>query len=571
MSSPLITTYGIPSRSSGILKSVRNCRSRIFAPRVSSRFWLIACILAFECVPVTMLRHPWLRARTLSASVIFFFVALLFFGRRKLRAMQWTVPPIRKGWAAVHGCALAALLVTNIYLIVFAEPGTGLTRGLICLWYAWLVLLPITLGQSLFGLSRLWLLLRSLGSVWGLATLCGTLMFFTRNLMMMAWDTPDSRFGHALQVATFRGVERLLGLFYNDVFSDPHTYVIGTRAFAVQVAGVCSGVEGLALMLSLTIGWLWYSRRELRMGRALLLVPLSLMSIWLLNLVRITALIAIGNAGYGTVAIGGFHSEAGWILFSGVALGFLLTVNSVEWFRSSDAALAIGGGVPSVRTVPMDETNDAAVYLLPLLAILGAGLISGATSGGFEWMYGLRLVAALGAFYAYRREYRRMEWRFGLLGPAAGAAVAAFWIALDLWMRHKGAAGGAALNSVAEGLARLSGGQRAVWISLRLATSVIAVPLAEELAFRGYLARRVMSSNVEDVPFRSLSLIAMLGSSLAFGAMQGKMWVAGMLAGLVFAVVAKLRGRLGEAVAAHAMANLTIAIWVLARGAYSLW
>ena len=138
-------------------------------------------------------------------------------------------------------------------------------------------------------------------------------------------------------------------------------------------------------------------------------------------------------------------------------------------------------------------------------------------------------------------------------------------------MRHKGAAGGAAVNVVAEGLARLSGGQRAAWISLRLATSIVAVPLAEELAFRGYLARRVMSSNVEDVPFRSLSLIAMLGSSLAFGAMQGKMWVAGMLAGLVFAVVAKLRGRLGEAVAAHAMANLTIAIWVLARGAYSLW
>jgi exosortase E/protease (VPEID-CTERM system) len=518
-----------------------------------------------------MLRHPWLRARTFSASSIFFFVALLFFGRSKLRAMQWTVPPIRKGWAAVHGCALAALLVTNIYLIVFAEQGTGLTRGLICLWYAWLILLPITLGQSLFGLSRLWLLLRSLGGAWGLATLCGTLMFFTRNLMMMAWDTPDSKFGHALQLATFRGVQRLLGLFYSDVLSDPQAYVIGTRAFAVQVAGVCSGVEGLALMLSLTIGWLLYSRRELRMGRALLLVPLSLISIWLLNLVRITALIAIGNAGYGTVAIGGFHSEAGWILFSGVALGFLLTVNSVEWFRSSDAALAIGGGAPVVRLGILEETNDAAVYLLPLLAMLGAGLISAAVSDGFEWLYGLRMIAALGVFYAYRREYRRMEWRFGLLGPAAGVAVAAFWIALDFWMRHKGDAGGAALNGVAGGLARLSSGQRAMWISLRLATSVVAAPLAEELAFRGYLARRVMSSNVEDVPFCSLSLIAMLGSSLAFGAMQGRMWVAGMLAGLVFAVVAKVRGRLGEAVAAHATANLTIAIWVLARGAYSLW
>ena len=44
-----------------------------------------------------------------------------------------------------------------------------------------------------------------------------------------------------------------------------------------------------------------------------------------------------------------------------------------------------------------------------------------------------------------------------------------------------------------------------------------------------------------------------------------------MLAGVVFAWVAKKRGRLGEAVAAHATANLLIAVWVLTRGDYSLW
>jgi len=42
-------------------------------------------------------------------------------------------------------------------------------------------------------------------------------------------------------------------------------------------------------------------------------------------------------------------------------------------------------------------------------------------------------------------------------------------------------------------------------------------------------------------------------------------------AGVVFALVAKVRGRLGEAVAAHATAYLLIAVWVLARGDYSLW
>jgi CAAX prenyl protease-like protein len=211
------------------------------------------------------------------------------------------------------------------------------------------------------------------------------------------------------------------------------------------------------------------------------------------------------------------------------------------------------------------------VYLLPFLAILAAGLVSVAVSDGFEWLYGLRLLAAAAVFYAYRREYRQMDWRFGWLGPVAGVVVFALWIGLDRWLGNRAPAGDVPLTSVSEGLARLSSGQRAAWIAARVAAAVVTVPAAEELAFRGYLARRLMSVDVETVPFASLSLIAVLGSSLAFGALHGRMWLAGMLAGVVFALVAKLRGRLGEAVAAHATANLLIAVWVFARGDYSLW
>ena len=99
-------------------------------------------------------------------------------------------------------------------------------------------------------------------------------------------------------------------------------------------------------MLSLTVGWLLYSRRELRLGRALLLVPASLLASWLMNLVRLAVLIAIGSAGYPAVALGGFHSQAGWILFRCVALGFLLTVNNVAWFRQSGPALGAADPQP---------------------------------------------------------------------------------------------------------------------------------------------------------------------------------------------------------------------------------
>ena len=538
-----------------------------------ARGWWMAGILTVECILATATHHAWLHTRIFTTYAIFFFAALLFFGRDKLRALPWSTPPVHKGWAALHGCALALFGATNTYLSYSATAGSALERGALWVWYAVLVLLPVTLGGALFGLAKFLLLLRSLGSAWGLAAACDVLMIAVRTLLFRVWDRPDTWIGHKMQGATFRGVKFLLGLFYPDVFRDPAHFVVGTRNFSVIIEAGCSGIEGLALMLSLTVGWLLYARRELRMWRALLLVPLSLALIWLLNMLRLAALIAIGDAGHPAVALGGFHSQAGWILFSCVALGFLLSVNNVSWFRSSGPSLAtVPISVPQGGGSPLAKTNLAAVYLLPFLAILAAGLLTVAASDGFEWMYSLRLIAALAVFYAYRNHYLRMDWRFGWLGPAAGVLVFAFWIALDHWIGRDATTGsGVVLTGVAEGLARLSAGRRAAWIVVRTLAAVTTVPLAEELAFRGYIARRLMSANVESIPYGSLSVAAVLASSLAFGILHGRMWLAGTLAGVVFAMVAKLRGRLGEAVAAHATANLLIALWVITRGDYWLW
>jgi exosortase E/protease (VPEID-CTERM system) len=559
-------------------ENARSGWSSVSDQHVSSRFWLLACILAAEWLLVTDLRHPWLNAQVAAESTIVFVAALLFFGRDKLKLLGGGVDPlpIKKSWVAAHFGTLALFCLSNFYLLCIFYPfdlvkvGTE-SHAVLCAWYISICLLPVTLGGAMFGLRRLIAMLGNLGQAWGLAALCCSLMAISHYLLVTAWDAPSSWFGRAMKTACFLGVKSLLGLFYSSVVADSGAHYVGTSVFAVQISGQCSGIDGLALMLSLTGGWLVYARRELRMGRAVLLVPVSLMLIWLLNIVRVTTLIVIGNAGYPAVAIGGFHSEAGWILFSCVALGFLLTVNSVSWFRIAGLAEAIGASAPQVSRNPFAETNEAALYLMPFLAIIAAGLISVALSDGFEWAYGLRLLAALGVFYVYRRQYRRMDWRFGWLGPVAGIAVFAFWVPLDHWMGKSPGMSEIPLTSLADGLARLSSGQRFVWIAVRTITAVVTVPVAEELAFRGYLARRLMSEDVETVPFNRLSLIAVLGSSVAFGALHGRMWLAGMLAGVVFALVARLRGRLGEAVTAHATANLMIAIWVLARGDYSLW
>jgi CAAX prenyl protease-like protein len=100
---------------------------------------------------------------------------------------------------------------------------------------------------------------------------------------------------------------------------------------------------------------------------------------------------------------------------------------------------------------------------------------------------------------------------------------------------------------------------------------VITVPVSEELAFRGFLLRRLISADFESVSFQRWSFLAVVVSSLAFGLLHGDRWIAGTMAGVLYAVAQRWRGRIGDAVAAHAVTNALICIWVLWGGHWSLW
>jgi CAAX prenyl protease-like protein len=202
---------------------------------------------------------------------------------------------------------------------------------------------------------------------------------------------------------------------------------------------------------------------------------------------------------------------------------------------------------------------------MPFLAILAAGMISRATSGSFEWMYPVRFAAAAVTLIWFRRTYAGMNWRFGWAAPLVGGVVFVLWIGLDRM------AGIHSESGVPAGLAALPVAARTVWLVFRTLAAVITVPISEELAFRGFLLRRLISADFESVSFKRWSFLAVAVSSLAFGLLHGDRWIAGILAGVLYAVAQRWRGRIGDAVAAHAVTNALICVWVLWGGHWSLW
>jgi CAAX prenyl protease-like protein len=112
---------------------------------------------------------------------------------------------------------------------------------------------------------------------------------------------------------------------------------------------------------------------------------------------------------------------------------------------------------------------------------------------------------------------------------------------------------------------------RMAWLAVRVLGAVITVPIAEELAFRGFLLRRLVSSDFESVAWRSFAWAPFLISSIGFGLLHGDRWLAGTMAGMIYALAMLRRGRIGEAAAAHAVTNALLAIYVLATGNWQLW
>jgi exosortase E/protease (VPEID-CTERM system) len=351
---------------------------------------------------------------------------------------------------------------------------------------------------------------------------------------------------------TFNLVQHLLSPIVPTLTADPTTLVLSTDRFAVQIAEVCSGLEGLGLMLAFCGAWLLFFRREYIFPRALLIVPAALALMFFLNSLRIAALLLIGHAGYPDVAEFGFHSQAGWIAFNIAACGIVIFSRRSRWLSNTGTVAMAKGG-----------DNPTAAYLVPFLSVVAAGMLAHAASSGFEFLYPLRLIAAGIALWAFRSRLVDLDWTFTWRGPAAGLAVAAIWFAAVHYIVGP--------SGMPHALSDLQLIPRAVWVTARLAAAVVTVPIAEELAFRGYLLRRLQGPDFESYRFEAVGWLPLLASALIFGLAHGALWLPGLVAGLVFGWLVKRTGRFGEAVAAHGTANAVLAGCVLFENQWQLW
>ncbi|MFO0806216.1 MAG: exosortase E/protease, VPEID-CTERM system [Gemmataceae bacterium] len=443
---------------------------------------------------------------------------------------------------AVHVAALIAFTLCSDRLLSDRNAGTAVFLA----WVATGIVMVAGLCAAVAPRPARAGLLRALGRPFLVAGgLAGVLGFAAGRFAEPLWTS--------LAGSTLSAAHAMLELAFTRTIRDDANRVLGANAFSVQIAPSCSGYEGLGLVLAFTILFLVLKREELRFPRAIALIPLGLFAAWSMNVLRIAGLIALGASGWHDVARGGFHSQAGWLGFLGVAFA-LVSLGRHRAFAKSESRMHA-------------TVNPAVPYLAPLIALVGCSMATAAFSDGrFDPLYGLR-IAAVGAVLLTVRGVgnaigcpSRPSWHALVIG----AAVYAVWLALA-------PAAPTEPSPIPSSLEAMSAGGAAVWLIARVLGAVVIVPIAEELAFRGFLLRKLQASEFDSVSPRRWSWPAVAGSSICFGLLHPGWWLAGILAGVLYSAAYHRRGRVADAILAHATTNALLAAHVMITGQWWLW
>ena len=406
--------------------------------------------------------------------------------------------------------------------------GTSTLSITLALWAVGFI--ALTTGTLLFiaPLLRWRDVIRSDGLPLSAVCLAGLAAPFLATIIRPLWQL------ETIANATFRAVVWAIDLFGYEVEIYPEHKIIGAGDFYIDIAPVCSGIEGIALVTIFVTLYLSLFRKELRFPRAFWLYPAGIAVSAFLNIVRITVLLMIGLDGKPELAVGGFHSHAGWLMFTLIALGVVLAARTVPALSALPAGPQQAAAAP---VLPVHQDINAA-RILPFAIFMLSALFVQALSQNPGLVYPLRVLAMAAGLVVFWKIYMGLAHRPTGTSLGVGAAIGLMWVLVPY---------NPADTSPAHG--GLTGALLVGWLILRGLGTIVLVPIIEELFFRDYLEGKLRG-------FSGPILAALITAGL-FAALHDR-WIEAFAAGLLFSWLMQRRGRVIDAIAAHAVANALI-------------
>jgi len=219
-----------------------------------------------------------------------------------------------------------------------------------------------------------------------------------------------------------------------------------------------------------------------------------------------------------------------------------------------------------------------AAFTVPFVLYLVLTSCAGSLPGGYPVGYAVAVVVTGVATFALLRNQQILRpHRHIMAAVVVGLVGIVCWIVLcslrleetitagfPSWMRPKPRAGFDPFTEFSHY------GVTMGFIVVRLFGLAVITPIAEELFWRGFLLRWIISPNWEDVPLGKFSLPSFAVVTLLFTSAHPE-WFAAICYCALLNLFMYWKKDLWSCVAAHAVSNLVLGVYVLATQTWSLW
>jgi CAAX prenyl protease-like protein len=192
---------------------------------------------------------------------------------------------------------------------------------------------------------------------------------------------------------------------------------------------------------------------------------------------------------------------------------------------------------------------------------------------GIEWQYVLRFGCIFVLFITLSRGVIPREISHPLGSVLLGAAVFFIWVGPDAlwpayrqnWLFNNGIVGAPKTSLPTSANANIT------FIVFRVLSSVVNVPVLEELFWRGWLMRWLVSTDFSKVPLGAFTSQSFWIVAVLFASEHGSYWDVGLAAGVLYNWWMVRTRSLGDCMVAHAVTNACLAWYVLVHDHWQYW
>jgi|SRR5579864_2874574 len=217
---------------------------------------------------------------------------------------------------------------------------------------------------------------------------------------------------------------------------------------------------------------------------------------------------------------------------------------------------------------PTTGRNATVAYVAPFLIYVGMMAIPLAP----EWLWPIRFAVVLAVILLVSRPFLSLRPSHAWASIGIGIAVFLIWIGPDVLFgyRHHWLFENFLFSRAASSLAP-SLQHDYFFLSIRVLSSVLLVPVLEELFWRGWLLRWLIRTDFVKVPLGTYQAASFWVVALLFASEHGPYWEVGLLAGIIYNWWIVRTKNLADCMLAHAVTNGILAVYVLAAGQWQYW